>query len=30
MGLRPHMSANEPQTGVLAVLARMNALPIQT
>jgi len=30
IGLRPHISANEPQTGVLAVLARMNALPIQT
>ena len=28
-GLRPQMSATVPQRGVVAVLARMKALPIQ-
>jgi hypothetical protein len=30
MGLRPQMSATVPHTGVMAVLARMKAVPIQT
>ena len=30
MGLRPQMSATDPHTGVMAVLARTKALPIQT